>query len=198
MRTKNVKNSIKRVKSSPLILTEQKNITAPTIHLEIGSGKGKFIIENALKNPNILYVAVEKYSSICLRILEKQEELLLPNLIIINEDALLLNNYFKKESVDVLYLNFSDPWPKSRYHKRRLTFPTYLKLYKDFLKKDGKILFRTDHLDFFNDSIEYFKEEGFSINNISYDSAKLDIMSEYEIAKRVEFKINSLEAKVEA
>ena len=155
-------------------------------------------IPSVLKNPNILYVAVEKYSSICLRILEKQEELLLPNLIIINEDALLLNNYFKKESVDVLYLNFSDPWPKSRYHKRRLTFPTYLKLYKDFLKKDGKILFRTDHLDFFNDSIEYFKDECFSINNISYDSAKLDIMSEYEIAKRVEFKINSLEAKVEA
>lgn len=198
MRTKNVKNSIKIVKSSPLILTEPKIIKAPKIHLEIGAGKGRFIIEKAIKHPDILFVAVEKYSSICLRILQKQEELKLTNLIIINEDALILNNYFQKQSVDVIYLNFSDPWPKPRYHKRRLTFTTFLNLYRDFLKKDGKILFRTDHLDFFNDSIDYFKEAGYYLSNLSYDSPTLAIMSEYELLKREYLKINSLEAKVEA
>lgn len=198
MRTKNVKNSIKRVKSSPYILTEPKIISGSKIHLEIGSGKGKFIIEKAIKYPEITFIAVEKYSSICLRILEKQEELKLDNLIIINEDAKVLNNYLNKNSVDVIYLNFSDPWPKARYHKRRLTYNGFLNFYKDILKKDGKILFRTDHLEFFNDSIEYFKEAEFYLDNIRYDSSPLEIMSEYEILKRKSVKINSLTAKVEA
>ncbi len=198
MRTKNVKNSIKTVKSSPLILTEPTIINAPIIHLEIGAGKGKFIIDKAIKYPDILFIAVEKYSTICLRILQKQEELKLKNLLIINEDAIILKDYLKSNTIDVIYLNFSDPWPKPRHHKKRLTSPNYLNLYKDFLKKDGKILFRTDHLDFFNDSISYLKEEGFSLNNIDYNSKELEIMSEYEILKRKTLKINSLEAKKEA
>lgn len=199
MRVKNVKKALAKVKSSPLILNEVKIIKGDNIILEIGAGKGDFIINHALENKDAIFVAVEKYSSVILRILEKQEELNLDNLILLNEDANTLLNFFSNNSIDIIYLNFSDPWPKARHHKKRLTYPSFLKLYKQLLKKDGKIVFRTDHLELFNDSVLYLKEEGFKVSNIDHDSKPISIMSEYEVLKRKSgIKINSLTAFVEA
>lgn len=199
MRVKNVKKALAKVKSSPLILNEVKIIKGDNIILEIGAGKGDFIINHALENKDAIFVAVEKYSSVILRILEKQEELNLDNLILLNEDANTLLNFFSNNSIDIIYLNFSDPWPKARHHKKRLTYPSFLKLYKQLLKKDGKIVFRTDHLELFNDSVLYLKEEGFKVSNIDHDSKPISIMSEYEVLKRNSgIKINSLTAFVEA
>ena len=184
MRVKNVKEAFLKVKTSPLIWNEKKVIIHPDINLEIGAGKGKFIIEKALQNPTKLFVALEKYSSICYRILEKQQQLLLPNLVIINDEARFIFDYFMENSVSTIYLNFSDPWPRRRDHKKRLTAPFYLELYEQILKMGGKLYLRTDHFNFFRDSLKYFKNIFFIIKEVLYEAPELTIMSEYELLKR--------------
>lgn len=165
---------------NPQIIKSEKKIK-----LEIGSGKGRFITMLAKHDPESLYIALEKDINVAYRLLQKQEELMLENLIIISYDALYLEHFFEPKSVDTIYLNFSDPWPKSRHHKRRLTHETFNKIYKKILKKDGVIELRTDHEDFFNDSIDYFRLAGFKVYDIMYESDEIFNMSEYEIKKRV-------------
>ncbi|MFA5720612.1 MAG: tRNA (guanosine(46)-N7)-methyltransferase TrmB, partial [Acholeplasmataceae bacterium] len=152
------------VKSSPLIAKAP--ITQTNIYLELGSGKGNFIYALAQANPENHYVAVERQSDIIYRILQKQEAQTLTNLTLLNIDVDEIEKYIKPHSVNTLYINFPDPWYKPRHHKRRLTYPTYLKIYKTLLKPCGKILFRTDHKDLFQDSIEYLNSESF---HVSYD-----------------------------
>ena len=156
------------------------------IHLEIGTGKGLFITTLAQNNPEINYIGIEKYSSVLIRALEKQEELQLPNLIFIRMDAENINEIFEKEEIHKIYLNFSDPWPKDRHAKRRLTSRQFLGRYNEFLRKDGTVEFKTDNRDLFDFSVEETKEAGWNILKLTNDLHKSDmnegnVMTEYEI-----------------
>lgn len=156
------------------------------IHLEIGTGKGRFITTLAQNNPDINYVGIEKYSSVLIRALEKQAELQIPNLIFIRMDAENVVDIFDKEEVDRIYLNFSDPWPKDRHAKRRLTSRQFLGRYNEFLKKDGTVEFKTDNRALFDFSVEETKEAEWNIIDITYDLHNSEmnvgnVMTEYEI-----------------
>ena len=131
------------------------------IYIEIGMGKGNFIIENAKRYPNINFIGIEKYDSVIVRAIKKSDLLELNNLKIIRVDANRLSEIFDKE-VDLIYLNFSDPWPKDRHAKRRLTSPIFLNIYDNIFKKDKKIIMKTDNINLFNyslDSLKWFFRE---------------------------------------
>ena len=147
------------------------NNTNP-IHIEIGCGKGKFISELASKNPDINYIAIEKFDSVLLRASEKLEDLELNNLKITILDASELLNYFDEKEISRIYLNFSDPWPKKCHAKRRLTSKLFLDEYKNILKDDGAIIQKTDNRHLFEFSLESFNENGFLIKNICLDLHK--------------------------
>lgn len=181
------------VKTSPLVTKAP--INKSSVYVELGSGKGDFIYLLAQANPDKHYVAIERQSDIIYRILQKQEAHTLDNLSLLNIDVDVIENYIQPHSVETLYINFADPWYKPRHHKRRLTYPTFLKIYKTLLKPYGKILFRTDHEDFFYDSIDYFKQASFKV---SYDKNAEPIfnMSEYEVKKRKNGPIYSITAEI--
>ena len=152
------------------------------IHLEIGMGKGKFILEMALKYPNINFIGVEKYSSVASVAIKKIREIKPDNLRILIMDAKNLEEILK-EKVDTIYLNFSDPWPKDRHAKRRLTARNFLESYDKLFKGNPHIVMKTDNDNLFQYSLESFKEYGYKINKISYDlhSETLDnVETEYE------------------
>ena len=155
------------------------------IHLEIGMGKGKFITTLAERNPDINYIGIERFTTVTYKALKKQQELKLTNLILVNFDAEKINDIFEAGEVEILYLNFSDPWPKDRHAKRRLTAPGYLKKYDGFLAKDGKIYFKTDNRPLFDFTLESVKEAGWQIEGLTYDLHNSEynegnIMTEYE------------------
>ena len=152
------------------------------IHLEIGMGKGKFILENAIKNPNINYIGIEKFDSAISRAIKKIDSYDLSNLKLIRCDAKELNEIFSKE-IDVIYLNFSDPWPKDRHEKRRLTDKQFLKIYDDVFKDEHIIILKTDNRKFFEYSLKSLVSYGYKIDEISLDlhKDKEDIITtEYE------------------
>ena len=153
------------------------------IYLEIGSGMGDFIINSAINNPNIFYIGLEKDETCVAKILKRLEELNLENVLILLNDANELNELFNAKSFNRIYLLFSDPWPKKKYHKRRLTYPTFLSKYYELLKDDGEIIVKSDNDDFFNDSLSYIKESKFNIIELDYDYHKIkrnDILTGYE------------------
>src|SRR6184192_2998065 len=115
------------------------------LHIEIGSGKGRFITEMAKANPNINYIGIEVYQSVIVAALDRLIEADLPNVKLLNVNANDLGKFYAKNDVDRIYLNFSDPWPKTRHEKRRLTYKNYLKLYESILKDAGEIHFKTDN-----------------------------------------------------
>ena len=167
------------------------------LYIEIGCGKGDFIIENAKAHPENNYIAIEKYDTVLMYAVKKIEEDI-PNLRFIRMDALDIDKVFDKE-VDLIYLNFSDPWPKNRCAKRRLTHENFLKLYDKIFKKDKTIFMKTDNMHLFEFSIESLSEYGYKLKNISLDLHNSDIeenfMTEYE--KKFSgkgFRINRLEA----
>lgn len=167
------------------------------IYIEIGMGKGNFIIENAKRYKNINYIGIEKFDSVVVRAIEKSNELELDNLKIIKTDALFLGEIFNRE-IDTIYLNFSDPWPKKRHSKRRLTSPIFLNIYDNIFKDRERIIMKTDNIDLFNYSIDSLKEYGYRIIYINNDLNCLDdsnIMTEYEEKfHNLNIKINKLEA----
>lgn len=156
------------------------------IHIEIGMGKGRFITTLASMNPDINYVGIEKYSSVLLRAVEKQDELCLPNLRFIRMDAENITSVFGKEEVDRIYLNFSDPWPKDRHAKRRLTSRQFFARYDEILKSNGRVEFKTDNRPLFDFSVEEVNEAGWKLSVCTYDlhnDEKLvegNVMTEYE------------------
>lgn len=154
------------------------------IHIEIGCGKGQFISKLASINPDINYVAIEKYDSVLLRCLEKVEELNLPNLRLAIIDANMLTDYFENKEINRIYINFSDPWPKYAHRKRRLTYTTFLDSYKCILKDDGEVFQKTDNRKLFEFSLESFNNNGWLLSNISLDLHKDDykdnITTEFE------------------
>ena len=152
------------------------------MHLEIGMGNGKFILEMALKYPNINFIGVEKYSSVASVAIKKIREIKPDNLRILIMDAKNLEEILKGK-VDTIYLNFSDPWPKDRHAKRRLTARNFLESYDKLFKGSPHIVMKTDNDNLFQYSLESFKEYGYKINKISYDlhSETLDnVETEYE------------------
>jgi len=152
------------------------------LHIEIGMGKGNFILNMALQNPEINFIGIEKYSSVASVAIKKMMEYNLPNLKVIISDIMNLSDLLKNK-VDVIYLNFSDPWPKARHEKRRLTSPNFLKLYDGFFKNECVIIQKTDNDDLFEYSVLSIKEYGYDIKEISYDLHSTNIsnvMTEYE------------------
>ena len=156
------------------------------VHIEIGMGKGRFITTLASMNPDINYVGIEKYSSVLLRAVEKQDELCLLNLRFIRMDAENITSVFGKEEVDRIYLNFSDPWPKDRHAKRRLTSRQFFARYDEILKSNGRVEFKTDNRPLFDFSVEEVNEAGWKLSVCTYDlhnDEKLvegNVMTEYE------------------
>ena len=142
------------------------------LHIEIGCGKGQFMSTLAKLNPDINYIAIEKFDSVLLRCLEKIINDDIPNIKIAVLDAAVLGTYFADDEVDRIYLNFSDPWPKSHHAKRRLTSPLFLDLYKHVLKDEGEIHFKTDNRGLFEYSLESFNNNGFKLSHISLDLHK--------------------------
>lgn len=128
------------------------------IHIEIGMGKGRFIMDLAALNPDINYIGIERYTSVLLRAVQKMDVNPLPNVHFLCIDAATLPDIFAKDEVDRIYLNFSDPWPKDRHARRRLTSREFLARYDQFLCKDGRIEFKTDNQDLFTFSLEEIEE----------------------------------------
>ena len=142
------------------------------LHIEIGCGKGQFMSTLAKLNPDINYIAIEKFDSVLLRCLEKVIDSDLKNIKLCVLDAQMISNYFDNNEVERIYLNFSDPWPKKHHAKRRLTSSIFLDEYKKILKKTGEIFFKTDNRGLFEYSLESISNNGYSISNISLDLHK--------------------------
>ena len=154
------------------------------IHIEVGTGKGNFVTGMAAANPDINYIGIELFESVIVVALQKAIESNLPNVKLLNIDAVKLPEIFAPGEVGQVYLNFSDPWPKKRHEKRRLTFKTFLDLYKEVLKDEGEIHFKTDNRGLFEYSLISFNEYGLQLKYISLDLHNSDyegnVMTEYE------------------
>ena len=155
------------------------------IHIEVGMGKGQFIIEMARRNPEVNYIGIEKYSSDLVRAVEKLEDFEQDNLRLIRMDAENIEEVFDKDEVDRIYLNFSDPWPKDRHAKRRLTSTRFLERYNNILTPEGRVMFKTDNKDLFDFSLEQVEEAGWILENHTYDLHHSEyneenVMTEYE------------------
>lgn len=157
------------------------------LYIEIGMGKGQFITTLAKQNPHINYIGIERYTSVLLRAIQKVEEEEIPNLRFICFDAAEILDIFACREVDKIYLNFSDPWPKDRHSKRRLTSSTFLNRYNTILALDGNIEFKTDNKDLFNFSVEEINNHPlWHLDGITYDlhnDSEMNVgnvMTEYE------------------
>lgn len=161
------------------------------IHIEVGMGKGRFLMDLASLNPEINYVGIEMYSSVLLRAVQKMEENPLPNLLFIRMDAREIEEVFEKEEVDKIYLNFSDPWPKDRHAKRRLPSRQFLARFNNILKKEGNLEFKTDNRDLFDFAVEEVEPAGWKIDDITYDLHKDEKMNQGNIMTEYEEKFSS-------
>lgn len=154
------------------------------IHIEIGTGKGKFIYEMAKLHQDINFIGIEVVKSVIVRAVQRIKPEPLPNVILLCINASLLTEVFSEKEVDRIYLNFSDPWPKKRHEKRRLTYKTFLEIYQKILKVNGDIHLKTDNQKFFEYSIVSMSQYGMKLNYISLDLHNADflgnITTEYE------------------
>lgn len=159
------------------------------IHIEIGMGKGRFILNMAKEHPEINFIGIERYSSVLLRAVEKfdsEEFRELQNVRFICMDARNIADAFAEGEVEKIYLNFSDPWPKARHAKRRLTSVEFLERYEKVLPQGGAVEFKTDNTALFNFSVEQIKEAGWTLEAFTYDlhhneeMNRGNIMTEYE------------------
>lgn len=198
MRLRNVKGANEKIDKDNVTIKNPKDFKGKwneafgnknPLHIEIGMGKGKFIMELARKNPEINYIGIEKFSSVLVRAIERRQKACenneLSNLYFIRMDAEEIKEVFEKEEVDQIYLNFSDPWPKEKNIKRRLTSIPFLRRYENCLKGDGVIIFKTDNRKLFDFSLEQVEEAGWKLKNKTYDLhnseyAVNNIMTEYE------------------
>lgn len=154
------------------------------LHIEIGTGKGRFITGMAKANPDINYIGIELAESVIVTALDRIIEEELPNIKLLNVNANDLRDYFEKGEVNRVYLNFSDPWPKKRHAKRRLTYRNFLDIYEDILVDKGEIHFKTDNQGLFESSLMSFSDYGMLLTFVSLDLHNSDfegnIMTEYE------------------
>ena len=200
MRLRNIPGAKDAIESSPYVIHEPTQNKGRwneifknnhPIHIEVGMGKGRFLMDLASQNPDINYIGFEMYDSVLLRALQKMEERTengntLPNVFFVRMDARELPLIFDVGEVDKIYLNFSDPWPKERHAKRRLTSRQFLERYDAILKPDGVIEFKTDNRPLFDFSLEEVNESKWHLVEWTYDlhhNEKMNvgnIMTEYE------------------
>ena len=194
MRLRNVKGSREAIASSQFTINEPEQYKGTwnqvfennnPIHIEVGMGKGRFITDLAIANPDINYIGIEKYSSVLIRAIEKRREIDIDNLVFIRMDAENICDVFAPEEIAKIYLNFSDPWPKDRHAKRRLTSKEFFARYNNILKSDGVVEFKTDNRPLFDFSLEQIPEAGWEVIAHTFDLHNSEmnegnIMTEYE------------------
>lgn len=205
MRLRNVKGAREKIQSSSFTINEDNQELLNKnkghwnqvfgndnpIHIEIGMGKGQFLMELAKRNPNINYIGIEKFSSVLVRAIERREaeeatsQNTISNLFYIRMDAENIEQVFDKDEISRIYLNFSDPWPKERHAKRRLTSTRFLARYHNILIPDGRICFKTDNHALFDFSLNQIEEAGWKLDKVTFDLHHSEynegnIMTEYE------------------
>ena len=198
MRLRHIKGAEEQIAESPYVIQDPQGLKGKwheffgnqnPVRIEVGMGKGKFIMELAEKNPDVNYIGIERYSSVLLRAVEKydtEEFNRLKNVRFVCMDARNIEDVFAEEEIGRIYLNFSDPWPKARHAKRRLTSSEFLDRYEKVLETGGELEFKTDNTALFNFSIEQIKENGWTLTGFTYDlhhneeMAKDNVMTEYE------------------
>lgn len=181
------------MEASPLVIVEPKELKGKwqeefknnnNIYLELGCGRGRFITTRAQQNSNINFIGVDLKDEVLIYALKKLEDTELQNARLIPMNIAGIAEVFEKDEISRIYINFCNPWPKDRHNKRRLTHTKFLTEYKKFLKPNSEIWFKTDDTELFEDSQEYFKESGFSIEYLTYDLHKSDftqnVVTEYE------------------
>ena len=192
MRLRNIKGADKIINSSNYVILDPKKYKSKwndlfnnynPIYLEIGMGKGDFIIEMSKLYPDINFIGIEMYDSVIVKAVEKLEKETLDNIKLIRMDARLIDEIFDKE-ISKIYLNFSDPWPKNRTAKRRLTHQRFLERYDKIFKNEKIIFMKTDNENLFEFSIESLSEYGYKLKNISLDlvssNMENNVLTEYE------------------
>lgn len=196
MRLRNVPGSREVIAENEFVIHDEKSCKGRwkkdifkndrPLHIEIGMGKGRFIMDMARQNPDINYVGIEKFSSVLIRAIEKRvEETEMKNLFFIRMEAEEIEDVFAPGEVDYIYLNFSDPWPKNRNAKRRLTSTRFLERYINILNPEGGLTFKTDNVTLFDFSVESAQEAAWELLVVTKDLhnseyAEGNVMTEYE------------------
>ena len=197
MRLRNIRGSKETIAASDYVVQEPETHKGTwgqlfgneqPVQIEVGMGKGRFIMDMARLHPDRNFVGIEMYDSVLLRAVQKREQLEedLPNLYFIRMDARNLPDVFEKGEVDKIYLNFSDPWPKARHAKRRLTSKEFLARYEKILKKEGTVEFKTDNRGLFEFSLEEVRDSDWNLEVCTFDLhhdeelVKGNVMTEYE------------------
>ena len=194
MRLRHIPGAEEAIAQSPFVIHNPEELkgcwnqafqeSAP-LHIEVGMGKGRFIMELAQSHPKLHFIGIERYSSVLLRALQKRQQLDLSNIFFLCVDAKNLDQFFAPGEVSRIYLNFSDPWPKDRHAKRRLTSPQFLAVYQKILAPDGAVEFKTDNRGLFEYSLESIPAAGWQITEQTFDlhhspMASGNVMTEYE------------------
>lgn len=203
MRLRNIPGADDVIQRHPIAVKESKEYkgkwntlfkNANPIHIEIGMGKGQFILTLAKQNPEINYIGIERYSSVLLRALEKfdtEEFCELTNVRFICMDAMELSEVFDFGEVDKIYLNFSDPWPKARHARRRLTSTVFFAQYDKVLAKEGVVEFKTDNRPLFEFSLEQVEEAGWKLIGHTFDLHRDEKMNSGNVMTEYEEKFSS-------
>lgn len=203
MRLRNIPGADEYIKDSEFVIRETPDYkgrwaeeifsNSNSIHIEIGMGKGKFITELAKKNSNINYLGIERYSSVLLRAVTKFEKEPLDNLRFLCIDARMLPDIVGEDEIERIYLNFSDPWPKDRHAKRRLTSPGFLDIYHKIISPEGQLEFKTDNTGLFDYSITTINESSlWEMYRYTYDLHNEPSMNEGNIMTEYEEKFATL------
>ncbi len=199
MRLRRIKGADEMVQNSPFVIKDVKEKKGQwkaffgndkPLHVEIGMGKGKFLTTLAMQNPDINYLGMERYTSVLIKGIaklcaEQEAGTDTANIRLMCEDAAEIPEMFAPDELDRIYLNFSDPWPKERHAERRLTSKTFLNKYRQVLKKEGELIFKTDNRGLFDFSVETIKEAGWQLISCTYDLhhsefVEGNVMTEYE------------------
>lgn len=195
MRLRNIPGAQEIIENSPLVIKEAEKTKGlwrdlfgndNPIHIEVGMGKGRFLMTMAERSPEINYIGIERYTSVLLRAIQKMEENPLPNLVFLCMDAADLTQVFGEGEVAKIYLNFSDPWPKDRHARRRLPSREFLARYDKILTRDGRLEFKTDNRELFDFAVEELESAGWKAEKITYDlhadeeMMQGNVMTEYE------------------
>lgn len=194
MRLRHIQGSEEEIANSPYVIQnpqEKKGLwnevfgNGNPIEIEVGMGKGRFIMDLALKNLDINYVGIERYPSVLLRGLQKRAQMEVSNIYFMCIDAKMLPEIFEPGEVNRIYLNFSDPWPKDRHAKRRLTSEEFMAVYDKVLAVDGVVEFKTDNRGLFDYSLESIPRAGWTVKEYTYDlhhseMGEGNVMTEYE------------------